>query len=87
MYFIWSHTFLYYIHPLSPYYLPLAHGLLQTAMAVQGLERIRARVLELDLTGARIDLTDGSMDAQVRGLTITYQYTHPINTCRNTPQH
>ena len=38
----------------------------QTAVAVQGIEQIRARVSELDLAGARVDLTDGSMDAQVR---------------------
>ena len=37
----------------------------QTATAVQGIEQIRARVSELDLAGARVDLTDGSMDAQV----------------------
>ena len=85
MYFIWSHTFLYYIHPLSPYYLPLAHGLLQTAMAVQGLERIRARVLELDLTGARIDLTDGSMDAQVRYYTILCYTNYVVIPLPHTP--
>ena len=33
---------------------------------MQGIEQIRARVSELDLAGARVDLTDGSMDAQVR---------------------
>jgi hypothetical protein len=34
-------------------------------MASVGTEQIRVKVAELNLAGARVDLTDGSMDAQV----------------------
>ena len=47
-------------------------ALLQTAVAVQGIDQIRARVSELELAGARVDLTDGSMDAQVRKINRPY---------------
>ena len=46
-------------------------------MAVQGIEQIRTRVSELNLTGARVDLTDGSMDAQVLSVSFdSYPYHH-----------
>lgn len=40
----------------------------QTTMAVQGMEAIRERVSQLSLAGARVDLTEGSVDAQRSGV-------------------
>ena len=52
---------------------------------MQGIEPIRARVAELDLAGARVDLTDGSMDAQVRererGVTHTCTHMYTVHPC------
>eukprot|EP00596_Hydrurales_sp_CCMP1899_P007109 CAMPEP_0119042014 /NCGR_PEP_ID=MMETSP1177-20130426/14293_1 /TAXON_ID=2985 /ORGANISM="Ochromonas sp, Strain CCMP1899" /LENGTH=385 /DNA_ID=CAMNT_0007008513 /DNA_START=152 /DNA_END=1306 /DNA_ORIENTATION=+ len=40
----------------------------QTTSAVQGMEAIRERVSQLSLAGARVDLTEGSVDAQRSGI-------------------
>ena len=50
--------------------------------AVQGVESIRKRVGELNLAGARVDLTEGSVDAQRSDnngvfLMVTGEFTQP----------
>lgn len=54
----------------------------QTTPAVQGAEEIRVKVAELDLAGARVDLSEGSVDAQrsdVNGvfMVVTGEFTQP----------
>ena len=46
----------------------------QTTPAVQGVEAIRSRVAELQLAGARVDLSEGSVDAQRSDINGEYNF-------------